>query len=236
LIACGRREECRRDGRRTIQQYESGSKNMMQTDKATPELFTALAAAQAEIENAAKNAEATALLPIAASLMPVDRRTGRRRNGETLAERFYRRVVFGLSECWYWRDVRPGGYGSCHLLGEVFAHRVSWRLHSGEIPEGLHVLHRCDVRNCVNPDHLFLGTKQDNARDMVAKGRQPRGFKKPNHMQRGELHPRAKLSSADVADVRSALANGESGAAIARRYGVSRGAIYHIANGRNWQG
>jgi hypothetical protein len=213
---------------------------MIEHSESLASLAPALAKAQGEVENAAKNAknphaEMPLVLAVADILTPARRRMGRRRKGESALERFYSGIVMGASDCWYWRKVRPLGYGACYMLGEVFAHRVSWRLHHGDIPAGMYVLHRCDVRNCVNPAHLFLGTKADNHRDMVEKGRQPRGYKKPNHTMRGEGSPRAKLSRADVAEIRRALADGESGAALARRYGVTRGAIYHIAKGRAWR-
>ena len=68
------------------------------------------------------------------------------------------------------------------------AHRVSWMLHRGEIPEGVCVLHTCDTPSCVNPDHLFLGTHKDNEQDKMRKGRKPVGEKIPWH----------KLSEDDV--------------------------------------
>jgi hypothetical protein len=80
-----------------------------------------------------------------------------------------------LRECWLWTaSLFVGGYGR---FGAQRAHRVSWELHHGEVPEGLFVLHRCDNPRCVNPGHLFLGTQTDNMRDMWAKrrGRRPRG-------------------------------------------------------------
>src|SRR5690554_6899875 len=156
------------------------------------ELAKALATAQGEIENASKNAEIETMPLVAAaqSVRPLKRKAGRAKSGENVTNRFLSSVVFGTTECWHWRKVRPGGYGASEMLGERLAHRVSWKIHHGEIPEGMCVLHKCDVRNCVNPDHLFLGTKADNHRDMVEKGRQPRGFKKPNHSMRGERHPR----------------------------------------------
>lgn len=77
-------------------------------------------------------------------------------------------------DCWIWTGARyPAGYGAFGPkgTGAMGAHRYSWMLAHGEIPDGLSVLHKCDVRCCVNPAHLFLGTQKDNIADMVAKGR-----------------------------------------------------------------
>jgi len=209
----------------------------MNKSESIKELATALCKAQGEIENAAKNAEIEShpLANLANMMRPMKKMAGRRRNDELPIARFMQSVVFGATECWHWRKIRPLGYGSCFMFGERLAHRVSWRIHHGDIPDGMFVLHKCDVRNCVNPDHLFLGTKADNHRDMVEKGRQPRGFKKPNHKMRGEDHPGSKLTEKDVAEIRAFLAEGKSGASLARLYGVSRGMIYHIAKGRAWR-
>lgn len=93
-----------------------------------------------------------------------------------LLESFFEKIVYGLSECWYWRgSLEEFGYGR---LQSKRAHRLSWTLFNGEIPKGLYVLHKCDIRNCVNPDHLFLGTQIDNMRDMVKKGRHNNGRQK----------------------------------------------------------
>jgi len=81
--------------------------------------------------------------------------------------------------CWLWTAAkRSSGYGQFWLDGhQQSAHRASWQLHHGPIPEGMFVCHHCDVRPCVNPSHLFLGTLADNHADMCAKGRQARGEK-----------------------------------------------------------
>ncbi len=94
---------------------------------------------------------------------------------KTLAQRFWPKVgkPNRTSGCWNWTGATINtGYGSiCHDGKHCLAHRASWQIHKGEIPGKLLVLHRCDNRLCVNPAHLFLGTKKDNAIDMVKKGR-----------------------------------------------------------------
>ncbi len=102
-----------------------------------------------------------------------------------LAVRFWLKVVrLGLDECWVWQGSRiPGskragrqGYGvlaaGSPRRASLYAHRVSWEMHHGSIPQGLLVLHRCDNPPCVNPAHLYLGTHAENMADMVARGRQ----------------------------------------------------------------
>lgn len=88
-------------------------------------------------------------------------------------------VRFGLqidrdaSGCWLWKGSRNGrGYGEIYVHGKKeMAHRASWLIHRGVIPDGLYVLHRCDCPPCVNPAHLFLGTNSDNMLDAAARGR-----------------------------------------------------------------
>jgi hypothetical protein len=93
-----------------------------------------------------------------------------------IADRFWAKVEKMPDGCWVWQAARSvSGYGllapSGGVRGDRRAHRVSWELHNGPIPAGLWVLHSCDNPPCVNPDHLFLGTRSDNMRDCASKGR-----------------------------------------------------------------
>ena len=118
-------------------------------------------------------------------------------------KRFNRFILMGPNNCWPWSGSRDrAGYGELGTgskldgtRGLIKAHRCSWELHRGPIPEGLQVLHHCDNPPCVNPDHLFLGTPRDNSDDKISKGRQ--------NAPRGEAHHRAKLTWEDVRRIRA---------------------------------
>lgn len=91
-----------------------------------------------------------------------------------LEDRFWSKVN-KTDTCWLWTATKThGGYGLVKANGrQGVVHRMAWELTNGPIPSGLLVCHRCDVRNCVRPDHLFLGTAKENTQDMLAKGRRP---------------------------------------------------------------
>lgn len=130
------------------------------------------------------------------------------------------------SGCWLWtKGTRSFGYGNFFVKSPDLhqaAHRVSWEIYRGEIPEELCVLHRCDTPSCVNPDHLFLGTRRENSADMARKKRSTIGSRNPN----------SKLTEADVLAIRSSL---ESHSKIAKKYGVLFGNIKDIRRGRTWK-
>jgi len=137
--------------------------------------------------------------------------------------------------CWLWTGahMRGTGYGSIQtgsrrLGGQTIgAHRASWIAHRGPIPAGIRVLHRCDVRLCVNPAHLFLGTAQDNMQDMLRKGR--------GRPIKGSAHSQAKLTEKDIPGIRIRLSSGEPCSSIASDFGVDQCAINAIRRGRTWK-
>lgn len=143
-------------------------------------------------------------------------------------ERFWAKVQKGEDGgCWLWTGAKNQGYGVLQRreIGRVVsAHILSWERHNGPIPNGMCVLHRCDVRACVNPGHLFLGTRADNAADMTSKGRSLRGSRQPN----------SKLSENDVARIHCLRTEGLTHKAIASRVGVGRPCVSRILSGHSW--
>lgn len=135
------------------------------------------------------------------------------------------------SGCWIWlRGLNKDGYGSMSLRSRAqTTHRFAWQLYRGPIQKGMCVCHRCDVRGCVNPDHLFLGTPKDNDADMRAKGRAI--LLRPRH---GELNGRAKLRANDVVEIRRRKKSGENLRTLAKEYGVTQFTICKIASGARW--
>jgi HNH endonuclease len=149
-----------------------------------------------------------------------------------LAERLWRRVDKS-DECWLWTGGLRNGYGviGTRSYGPIaYTHRVAWELTYGPVPNGLFVCHKCDVRNCVRPDHLFLGTNADNQADKIAKGRARWGV----HI--GAEHPRAKLTDADVVAIRMRYAKGGVlQTELAAEYGVTPPMIGYIVRGTAWR-
>lgn len=176
----------------------------------------------------------------------------------TVAERFWSKVEKPTGEdgCWLWTAGLVNGYGHFRLpSGQCLAHRMSWELANGPVPEGLCVLHKCDNPRCVNPEHLFIGTRADNNRDRAAKGRSitgdnhwthyaperlPRGANHwrrlhPEQIPRGDLHPTRKVSAEDVREIRRLYAlGGISQRELGLRYGITRSAVGKITRNQNW--
>ena len=148
--------------------------------------------------------------------------------GKTIAERLELYTQRGPG-CWEWLGSRGHGYGWLGVGNRPRgAHRVAWEVNYGAIPAGLFVLHRCDNRGCVRPDHLFLGTPADNTADMMAKGR---NGVNPDPL-RGMRHSKAKLTDAKVRTIR---ASSDTHTALARRYGVTKQVISAVRKGTTWK-
>lgn len=147
---------------------------------------------------------------------------------EIYRQRLYdRSIPEPNSGCWLWLGpTYTGGYGSFGIGRANSAHRSSWILHRGAIPPGMSVCHHCDTPACVNPDHLFLGTQAQNLDDMTRKGRRVYGGPAP------ERSRSVKLTREQAAHV---LVSPESGAALARRFGVQRAAINKIRRREHWK-
>ena len=138
--------------------------------------------------------------------------------------------VEGHPNCWLWNgSIRKpqDGYGQLWdgtTKRQKPSHRHSFELHNGEIPLGMYVLHKCDVRLCCNPNHLFLGTQDDNRKDMLGKGREWHG-------KRGTTCDKAKLTDAHVIAIRR---DPRLHKEICADYGVSRTLVSFIKSGKRW--
>lgn len=143
-------------------------------------------------------------------------------------------VVEAASGCWEWAGRRSdAGYGRLTFRGhEDYAHRVSYLVFRGEIPNGLLVCHECDNPPCANPKHLFLGTELDNSRDAQRKGRLASGFSRAS---RGESHGCAKLTWADVREMRRLGAEGATNRVLREQFGVSKSQVARVLREESWK-
>ena len=148
----------------------------------------------------------------------------RLRQSGSLQDRFFSRFVKLANGCWQWRShTDKDGYGilpGAHR--SIRAHRLSYEIHKGAIPEGMIVCHRCDNPGCVNPDHLLVGTQKDNAQDALRKGR---------HYV-GEKNGRSKLTEENVKEILTSELNDRQ---LADKFGVTRSTISSVRRGKSWQ-
>lgn len=130
--------------------------------------------------------------------------------------------------CWIWTACLNGnGYGSINVSKgrAALAHRVSYELHKGKIPKGLCALHTCDNTWCVNPDHLFLGTIQDNVKDRDHK----------NRVQHGQTHFRAKVEKIHIGIIKEAVSLGFPRKEIAKYFRLSKTGLQSIITNKHWK-
>lgn len=133
-------------------------------------------------------------------------------------------------DCWLWRGfVRKDGYGKAWFNGKIYkAHRASYEIHYGEIPKGFLICHKCDVRHCVNPNHLFVGTYLDNMKDASQKGRTAKGAKNGLHAQK-----MVKLDEDQVRYIIEMRGKVEQ-KDLAKEFSVSKPYISQIQRGLRW--
>lgn len=130
--------------------------------------------------------------------------------------------------CFICTSHKPAGNGYCFMVvngRNVYIHRFVYEECFGEIPQGLHIRHKCDTPTCINPEHLETGTHQDNMRDMVNRKRHAYG----------ENNHHAKLTEDDVLEIIKLLNRGMLQKEIAKEYGVHPGTIHAISSGKNWR-
>jgi len=135
--------------------------------------------------------------------------------------------------CWEWRGRRETGdhnYGTVHQAGRwARAHRVSYEIHVGPIPDGLLIRHKCDNPPCVNPDHLIPGTHKQNMEDKAERKRGGSGWIV------GRAVANTKLSAEQVLEIRRKFAAGARNNELAREFGISTGGMSEIVNGKKWK-
>ena len=141
------------------------------------------------------------------------------------AARFWKRVQQDTSGCWLWiGSISHNGYGQLWIARrKVMAHRHSWEWHFGPIQSGKMICHKCDVRNCVNPDHLFIGTALENNRDCLRKGRAAIGSK----------NGQSKLTEDKVRRIKALPPNSNLWR-VAELLGVNRSTIERVLRGDTW--
>lgn len=133
----------------------------------------------------------------------------------------------GDNECWGWKIKEERGYGQAVFMGKhISASKASYIVYKGEIPKGMIVCHSCDVPECTNFRHLWLGTYHENTQDMIKKGR--------NRNPKGTDHPGSKLTEEQIVDIKKRLSNGEKGSYIAQLFSISDSLVSSIKTKKKW--
>jgi hypothetical protein len=162
------------------------------------------------------------------------------------------RLLFGIkknNDCWEWQAfIMPNGYGRISYKGiDHYTHRLSYETFKGTIPEKKLVCHTCDNRKCINPEHLWIGTCEENTRDACNKGKM-KGWigkkhskesilkmRKPHNIDRkGEKHPNSKLNNVMVKEIKDLIKSGMTHREIGDKYSVSRCCISDVIRGKRW--
>lgn len=144
-----------------------------------------------------------------------------------MKEALFWTMVDKSGDCWLWLGGKSQGYGYINLGYQKLrrAHRLAWELTNGPIPNGMCVLHKCDVRNCVRPEHLFLGTRVENVKDCMNKDR----------VRRGENHRASKLTEDQVKEIRRLYGEGRLQKELARLFRVHIMTISDVVRGKQWK-
>lgn len=154
-------------------------------------------------------------------------------------DRLLRRVAVQPNGCWNWTGAvfKGSGYGAFQMSnprGTWGAHRASFMLHGKGDPDGWFVCHKCDNRLCVNPEHLFLGTPQDNIDDMVAKRRHCFGKERVEAALNAKRVARRKLTEEQALEIFNRYQTGESRFKLAAEFGVHPDTVYKLVTGHSW--
>jgi hypothetical protein len=154
-------------------------------------------------------------------------------------ERFWQHVD-KFADCWIWTAAKSSkGYGRFKINGKLYSsHRLVYQWEIGDIPEGYDICHTCDNPSCVNPDHLFAGTRSENMLDAFRKGRiriQENRNPIPPPPMLGEDNPASKLKKSDVRQIRFLYSHGYSKRKLSQIYDVSRRTIKDVVDRESWK-
>jgi hypothetical protein len=162
-------------------------------------------------------------------------------HSNSVLDRLMKKVEKRQDGCWIWNGAKTGNteraYGVISIksvrVAPMLVHRVVYESRFGPVPDGLDVCHSCDNRLCVNPDHLWTGTRKQNMQDCASKGRhwsQTGKYSPP----KGSSHPMARINEDDVVEIRKLHSSGKSMAEIGRAFGVTKTSVWQIIRMKNW--